>query len=74
MTYTYNRQEACRLVEAHDFRVVEIAVDHIFPYRISDYVEYRYVKEWYFRWMPRWAFKALEHRLGWHLMITAEAV
>jgi len=47
--------------------------EHIFPYRIPDYVKYRYVKEWYFRWMPRSFFRALERRLGWHLLLTAEA-
>ena len=49
------------------------SVDHVFPYRIRDYVEYRYVKEPYFRWMPEPLFRAFERRFGWHLLITAEA-
>jgi len=36
-------------------------------------VQYRYVKEFYFRAMPPTMFRALERRLGWHLCITAEA-
>jgi len=48
-------------------------VDHIFPYRIPDYMVYRYVREFYFRWMPPFLFRALESCLGWHLCLTAEA-
>jgi len=73
ITYTYSRREGRALIERHGFRVREIRVDHIFPYRIKDYVQYRYVKEFYFRWMPRPLFRALERRLGWHLCLTAEA-
>jgi len=37
----------------HGLRVTDVEVDHIFPYRIPDYVKYRYVREWYFRWVHR---------------------
>jgi len=74
VTFAYTRRSARALVEAHAFRVRDLHVDHIFPYRIRDYVEYRYVKEPYFRWMPEPLFRALEHGLGWHLLVTAEAV
>jgi ubiquinone/menaquinone biosynthesis C-methylase UbiE len=73
VSYVYSRREAVRLVEAHRFRVSDIRIDHIFPYRIPDYVAYRYLKEWYFRWMPAWLFRQLEHVAGWHLLITAHA-
>jgi 2-polyprenyl-3-methyl-5-hydroxy-6-metoxy-1,4-benzoquinol methylase len=72
ITYTYSRREGCALLERHGFRARQVTVDHIFPYRIRDYVQYRYVKEFYFRWMPRPLFRALEKQLGWHLCITAE--
>ena len=52
VTYTYSRDQARRLIEAAGFRVTDLRTDHIFPYRIADYVQYRYVREWYFRWMP----------------------
>ncbi len=71
ITYTYSRSEAIRLVEGGGFRVTDVAVDHIFPYRISDYRQYRYVKVWYFRWMPRRLFRWLEQKIGWHLCLTA---
>jgi 2-polyprenyl-3-methyl-5-hydroxy-6-metoxy-1,4-benzoquinol methylase len=73
ITYTYSRSEGRALLERHGFRVRDVRVDHIFPYRIADYVQYRYVKEFYFRAMPPALFRALERRLGWHLCITAQA-
>ena len=72
VAFTYTRGEARTLVENAGFRVRELSVDHIFPYRIRDYVEYRYVKQPYFRWMPKRLFGALERTFGWHLLITAE--
>ena len=73
VTFSYTRREGRELVEGAGFRVRDVQVDHIFPYRIGDYAEYRYVTEPYFRWMPEPMFQALEHRLGWHLLIDAEA-
>jgi 2-polyprenyl-3-methyl-5-hydroxy-6-metoxy-1,4-benzoquinol methylase len=73
ITYTYTRREGEQLVERHGFRVSESFVDHIFPYRVAEYVQYRYVKERQFAWMPPALFRGLEKRVGWHLCITAEA-
>lgn len=73
VTYSYSRETAADLVAAPGFRVTELFVDHIFPYRIADYTQYRYVREWYYRWMPDRLFRALEHRFGWHVCVTAEA-
>jgi ubiquinone/menaquinone biosynthesis C-methylase UbiE len=74
VTFSYTRREARELVEDNGFRLRELGVDHIFPYRVRDYVRYRYVKEPYFRWMPEPLFRELERRFGWHLLMTAEAV
>jgi 2-polyprenyl-3-methyl-5-hydroxy-6-metoxy-1,4-benzoquinol methylase len=74
VTYVYSAAEMSRMVAAHGFRVRSFAIDHIFSYRIEDYVHYRYVREWYLRWMPQSLFRWFERRFGWHLMITAEAV
>jgi len=74
VTYSYTRRQGRELVERSGFRVQELSVDHVFPYRIPEYVEYRYVKEPYFRWMPERLFRAFERRFGWHLLITARAV
>jgi 2-polyprenyl-3-methyl-5-hydroxy-6-metoxy-1,4-benzoquinol methylase len=73
VTFSYTRGEARELVENSGFRVQDLRVDHIFPYRVRDYVQYRYVKEPYFRWMPEPLFRAFERRFGWHLLVTAEA-
>jgi 2-polyprenyl-3-methyl-5-hydroxy-6-metoxy-1,4-benzoquinol methylase len=74
VTFAYSRRKARELVESHGFRVDEVSVDHVFPYRIRDYVQYRYVKEPYFRWMPEPLFRAFERQFGWHLLVTAQAV
>lgn len=72
VTYTYSRQEGRRWLESHGFCVSDVRVDHIFPYRIPEYVKYTYVKEAYFRWMPAPVFRAFERRFGWHLCLTAQ--
>lgn len=59
------------MLEQYGFRVMEMWVDHMFPYRISDYVQYRYVRVWYLRWMPPRLFRWLERHFGWHLWLTA---
>ncbi len=73
VAFTYTRREGRELVERVGFRVREVKADHVFPYRIPDYVDYRYVKEPYFRVMPEPVFRRFERAFGWHLLITAEA-
>ena len=72
VTFSYTRRGGREFVEGGGFRVTDLSVDHVFPYRIRDYVEHRYVKQPYFRWMPERMFRAFERRFGWHLLITAE--
>ena len=73
VTYTYTKKELARLLERRGFHVTDIFVDHVFPYRIADYVQYRYRKEWYFALMPRPLFRWFERTFGWHLCVTAVA-
>jgi ubiquinone/menaquinone biosynthesis C-methylase UbiE len=73
VTYAYSRKAGRRFVELSGATVTDTQVDHIFPYRIPDYVQYRYVKVWYFRWMPSWLFRGIEKLGGWHLCLTAVA-
>jgi ubiquinone/menaquinone biosynthesis C-methylase UbiE len=73
VTFSYTRHGGRELVEQAGFRVQDVSVDHVFPYRIGDYVQYRYVKEPWFRWMPERLFRAFERRFGWHLLVTATA-
>jgi len=73
ITYTFTRRQVTDLLERHGLRVTEMWVDHIFPYSIPDYVQYRYVKVWHFRYLPPRVFRWLERRFGWHLCVTAQA-
>jgi 2-polyprenyl-3-methyl-5-hydroxy-6-metoxy-1,4-benzoquinol methylase len=71
VTYTYSRRAAVELVERGGFQVTDMWVDHIFPYRVSEYTQYRYVKALPFRWLPSPAMRQLEKWLGWHLCLTS---
>jgi hypothetical protein len=71
VTYTYTRQSVAQLLAQSGFTVEEAFVDHIFQFRVADYVKYRYVKGLPFRWLPNPAIRALERQLGWHLCVTA---
>lgn len=71
ITHTYTKRSAKRLLEDNGFVVERMKVDHIFPYRIPEYIEHRYVKEWYWEKMPDRMFRWLEKHFGWHLLIKA---
>jgi ubiquinone/menaquinone biosynthesis C-methylase UbiE len=73
VTYTYTRAEGRELIESSGFRTTDVFVDHIFPYRIPEYVKYEYVKAWPWSWTPQAAFRWMEQHFGWHLCLTAEA-
>lgn len=69
VTYTYSKKSVARLLSG--FRIADIWIDHIFPYRVPDYVKYNYRRAWHFRLMPRPMFRWLEQHMGWHLCLTA---
>jgi len=69
VTYTYTPKTLVQMLA--DFEIIDLFVDHIFPYDIAAYVRYEYRKTWYFRWLPRSLFRAMERRWGWHLCATA---
>jgi 2-polyprenyl-3-methyl-5-hydroxy-6-metoxy-1,4-benzoquinol methylase len=71
VTYTYSRRTLRDMLERNGYDVEDLSVEHIFPWRISEYVEYRYQKVWYFRVLPKAVFRWLERRLGWHLCAIA---
>lgn len=68
---TYTHEEASELLRSAGFEVLEVWQDHIFPFRIEDYREFRYVREPWFDAMEPSMFEALEAYLGWHLLIIA---
>lgn len=67
----YTVQGARLLVETAGFEVESIEKTHIFPWRVQDYVQHRYVKDWPWNIMPARVFAWLEKVLGWHLLIVA---
>jgi 2-polyprenyl-3-methyl-5-hydroxy-6-metoxy-1,4-benzoquinol methylase len=69
VTYAYTPSTVRDLLRG--FTTDSVAIDHIFPYRIRDYLQYRYVRLWYFRYLPAPVFRGLEKRLGWHLCVDA---
>ena len=73
VTYIYSKPEARRLLQTHGLEITDVFVDHIFPYRIEDYAQYRYRIVWWVRCLPKPVFRWLERRLGWHLCLTARA-
>jgi 2-polyprenyl-3-methyl-5-hydroxy-6-metoxy-1,4-benzoquinol methylase len=74
VTYAYTRSTGVQLLADSGFNVRETTVDHIFPYRVRDYVRYEYVKTLPFRILSPAATRALERRFGWHLCLTAQPV
>ena len=69
VTYAYSRASVRRLLAG--FTIDDMFIDHIFPYRVTDYREYRYVKMWYIRYLPPALFRRFERIFGWHLCVKA---
>jgi ubiquinone/menaquinone biosynthesis C-methylase UbiE len=69
VTYSYSKEDMPALLRG--FELISVRIEHIFPYRISDYRNFRYRKAWYFRWLPPALFRFIEKRWGWHLCVTA---
>ena len=72
VTYTYTREEGRQLIESSGFHMTEAFVDHIFPYRIPEYVRYQYARSWPWNWTSPRTLRWFERHFGWHLCITAE--
>lgn len=67
---TYTDQEVRKLLEG--FSQIVIEQDFIFPWQVDKYVKYEYHRQPWFESMPDQMFRALEKKLGWHLMIKAK--
>jgi ubiquinone/menaquinone biosynthesis C-methylase UbiE len=68
---TYTNYEITENLNRSGLSPVSIEQDHIFPYIVEEYKKYNYVRESWFQAMPQEVFKALEKKLGWHLLITS---
>jgi 2-polyprenyl-3-methyl-5-hydroxy-6-metoxy-1,4-benzoquinol methylase len=69
VTHVYSKKEARELLK--DFKILDLHVDHIFPYEIDAYRCYEYRKVWYFRYVPEKWFRWLEKQIGWQMLVTA---
>ncbi|CAN2046919.1 Type 12 methyltransferase [Candidatus Magnetomoraceae bacterium gMMP-1] len=69
VTYSYTKKNIKKLL--YNFNIIDIKIDHIFPYSIPDYIRYKYKKVWYFRFLPKKVFRWMENKWGWHLCLTA---
>ncbi len=70
LTRTYTRGTACDLLKSAGFKVTAVQVCHIFPWRVADYVQGRYVRGWPWRVLPESWVAPL---LGWHLLVEGSA-
>lgn len=70
VTYVYSKAQAKKFLKG--FKLIDMSVDHIFPYSIPEYTRYQYKKVWYFRYLPKEFFRFLETHFGWHMLITAK--
>ena len=61
--------EVKRLLQG--FSVTSMVKDHIFPYKVEEYVKYKYVLEDCWKNVSPEQFREYEKELGWHTLITA---
>ncbi|UOD35539.1 class I SAM-dependent methyltransferase [Deferribacteraceae bacterium V6Fe1] len=67
---TYTHEEIKEILK--DFEILSLTQDHIFPYAVEKYIDYKYELQPWFKSMPKEMFKALEKKLGWHTLIVAK--
>ncbi len=68
---TYTDHEITEILHKSGFSNVTVEQDHIFPYVVEEYKKYKYLREEWFQAMPQEVFRALEKKLGWHLLVTS---
>lgn len=68
----YTEDEIVALLSRTGFAADRIWQDHIFPYQVAPYKEWRYEVEPWFAAMSPAMFQALERKLGWHTLIWAK--
>lgn len=70
---SYTKSEAEILFKNAGFKDIKIRQDHIFPYEVEAYKNYRYTKLPWFAAMPDHIYNAFKKNFGWHLLIEASA-
>jgi 2-polyprenyl-3-methyl-5-hydroxy-6-metoxy-1,4-benzoquinol methylase len=69
IAFTYTKEEIEKLLTG--FHVYSCSKAHIFPYKIDEYKEYKYVKKFPWNVMPAPLFNLCERTLGWHYLVKA---
>lgn len=67
VAYTYSKNDLKDLLK--DYSIIDIRKDHIFPYKIEDYIKHIYTKKTIFKLLPSKVFSYLERLLGWHYLV-----
>lgn len=70
IAFTYTKKDILDLLSS--FTVFDCHKDHIFPYKIPEYRQYKYVKKFPWNIMPHSLFRWMEQSLGWHYLIKAK--
>ena len=70
IAYTYTIKEIEELLNG--FQILEITKDHIFPYKISEYKNKKFIVEDHFKNMSKLAFSQMEKEMGWHTLVKAK--
>lgn len=70
IAFTYSSKDARNLLQG--LTVVSVKKDHIFPYKIEAYKQYRYIRTFPWNTLPQWLFHAYETLFGWHLLVVAK--
>jgi 2-polyprenyl-3-methyl-5-hydroxy-6-metoxy-1,4-benzoquinol methylase len=68
---TYTNLEIEEILRKSGLTLKAIEQDHIFPYVVEEYKKYNYVREVWFQAMPQEVLRALETKLGWHMLVTS---
>jgi len=69
---TYLKSEIRNMLKENEFKCISIEKTHIFPFKISEYKNYEYVKHEWFDVMPEKIFNTLQKNFGWHLLVDAQ--
>tara|TARA_Y100000310_G_scaffold345197_1_gene462585 strand:+ start:2090 stop:2929 length:840 start_codon:yes stop_codon:yes gene_type:complete len=73
VTFYYSVSDTKKLLKK--FKISKIVKTHIFLYKIDKYIEHKYHKEWYFKYiLPDFLLKKIERIFGSYLLIFAKKI
>jgi 2-polyprenyl-3-methyl-5-hydroxy-6-metoxy-1,4-benzoquinol methylase len=70
IAFVYSARDIEKLLEG--FEIISMKKEHIFSYRIKEYVQYHYVKAFPWNILPNFIFRFFERMFGWHWLIRAK--